>query len=159
MLPCLLPWGQMQPTVPALTSPCLLPPARPHRGVLSCLVAAPHHRTPSIPYRAWGPAFIWGSPSTPSAPAQTALQGRHTALSRQHPNGAWLPTRVRGVQSCATPVLAEGGWAVGAKLLGLSGPVEAPPPRDWLVSRAPLITISCCPAHPAQRHCLLHWSR
>lgn len=42
-----------------------------------------------------------------------------------------------GVQSCATPVLAEGGWAVGAKLLGLSGPVEAPPQRLAGLQSAP----------------------
>lgn len=62
------------------------------------------------------------------------------------------------MRSCAAPVLAEGSLAVGSKLLGLSGPVEAPP-RDQLVSRAPPITISCCPARPARRHCLLRWSR
>lgn len=58
------------------------------------------------------------------------------------------------MQSCATPVLAEGGRAVGAKLLGLSGPVEAPPQRLAGLQSAPhhyqlLLCTPCSEALPS----------
>ena len=59
---------------------------------------------------------------------------------------------VRGMRRCDAPVPAEGGQLSWPNSRG-SAAQQRLPPRDRLVSRAPLVTISCCPACPAQRHC------